>query len=85
MCCASGAHGAELARRVRPSSTLRRRLPTQYWAYKLEFEGEDCFVRVWVASLGFFAASVWLLAQFAYSRCSPPEETHCRPERGVPL
>lgn len=60
-------------RRLRPAClpllTPYLSLLAQYWAYKLEFEGEDCFVRIWVASLGFFAASVWLLTQFAYSRC----------------
>lgn len=29
-------------------------------------------MRVWVAALVFFAASVWLLAQFAYSRGARP-------------
>jgi phosphatidylinositol glycan class M len=33
-------------------------------AYYLEFEGENTFSAIWLASLAFFGANVWILVQF---------------------
>ena len=35
-----------------------------FWAYKLEFLGENTFFQIWVASLLFFAASVAIMVVF---------------------
>ncbi len=34
-----------------------------FWAYRLEFLGENTFLQVWLASLLFFAVNVMVLAQ----------------------
>jgi phosphatidylinositol glycan class M len=40
-------------------------------AYYLEFEGENTFSAIWLASLAFFGANVWILIQFIRHHSAP--------------
>lgn len=43
-----------------------------YYAYRLEFLGENTFYNIWVASLLFFSANMWILMEFL-AHHSPPK------------
>jgi phosphatidylinositol glycan class M len=39
-----------------------------FWAYQLEFGGKPLFLAVWVASLVFLAAHVWVIFELIRSK-----------------
>lgn len=42
------------------------------WAYALEFEGAQVYERLWLASIAFFAANIWLIVNVVRSHVPEP-------------
>lgn len=42
------------------------------WAYALEFEGAQVYERLWLASMAFFAANIWLIVSVVRSHVLEP-------------
>ena len=42
------------------------------WAYALEFQGAEVFKSLWLASLAFFAANIWLVVSFLRAHTLAP-------------